>query len=194
MTRSKIPVLVRGLLSAALLALILGLILALAAPRSAYALPEYAARTHEPCGTCHVNPGGGGPRTMRGLLWIAAGRPDQVAVSSGILLAPGVNDPQVLYDAACAGCHGSRGEGLSGGALVGFDFNTISLHHIILEGMPAFGMPAFTDQFTDSQLEALTQYVADLSAGRLDLSPSYPLPPGELTCVPGGVESACGGN
>ncbi|MDP2776323.1 MAG: hypothetical protein Q8O48_01665, partial [Anaerolineales bacterium] len=31
-----------------------------------HALPEYAERTDESCATCHVNPGGGGPRTLRG--------------------------------------------------------------------------------------------------------------------------------
>jgi mono/diheme cytochrome c family protein len=131
---------------------------------------------------------------MRGLLWIADGRPDQVHAIEGVLLAPGVDDPQVLYDAACAGCHGSRGEGLSGGALVGFDFSEILIHRIILQGVPTFGMPSFAGQFTDSQLEALTQYVSDLSAGRLVASPTYPLPPGELSCASGAAESACGGN
>jgi len=194
MTRSRVPTLVRGLLSVALLAVFLGAALALATPRSAYALPEYAARTHEPCGTCHVNPGGGGPRTMRGLLWIADGQPDHVRTSEGILLAPGVQDPQVLYDAACAGCHGNRGEGLSGGALVGFDFSEILIHRVILQGAPDFGMPSFTGQFTDTQLEALIQYVSDLSAGRIVPSPGYLLPPGDLTCGSGDVESACGGN
>ncbi|MEK6256855.1 MAG: hypothetical protein N2C13_06005, partial [Chloroflexota bacterium] len=37
--------------------------------KSAHALPEFADRTGEPCSTCHVSPGGGGPRTLRGLLW-----------------------------------------------------------------------------------------------------------------------------
>jgi hypothetical protein len=45
---------------------------------SAHALPEYATRTGQQCSTCHVNPAGGGPRTLRGLLWLAQGRPDQV--------------------------------------------------------------------------------------------------------------------
>jgi cytochrome c553 len=32
------------------------------APRQAAAKPEFAAQTGLPCGQCHVNPGGGGPR------------------------------------------------------------------------------------------------------------------------------------
>lgn len=43
-----------------------------------HALPEYSTHTGQACGTCHVNPGGGGPRTLRGLLWAAQGRPDVV--------------------------------------------------------------------------------------------------------------------
>src|SRR5512140_3352364 len=42
-----------------------------------HALPEYANRTGEPCATCHVSPGGGGPRTLRGLLWASRGKPDK---------------------------------------------------------------------------------------------------------------------
>ena len=35
-------------------------------PRQAQALPKYAAQTHLACGSCHVNPAGGGPRTKFG--------------------------------------------------------------------------------------------------------------------------------
>ena len=52
-----------------------------------HALPEYAKRTGESCATCHVNPGGGGPRTLRGALWAARGKPDQVPSLPGVLLA-----------------------------------------------------------------------------------------------------------
>jgi mono/diheme cytochrome c family protein len=38
-----------------------------AAAQPVHALPEYAARTGEACATCHVSPGGGGPRA--GPLW-----------------------------------------------------------------------------------------------------------------------------
>lgn len=41
-------------------------------------LPDYAVRTGEPCATCHINPAGGGPRTPRGLAWVAAGKPEKV--------------------------------------------------------------------------------------------------------------------
>ncbi len=36
------------------------------APRQATATPAYAAQTKKPCGFCHVNPAGGGPRNATG--------------------------------------------------------------------------------------------------------------------------------
>ena len=86
--------------------------------RPVHALPEYATRTGEPCGACHVNPGGGGPRTMSGLLWSANGNPDEMPAIN-IPIAPDVSDGQELYDIACASCHGLAGEGLFGPAVVG---------------------------------------------------------------------------
>ncbi|MBI2863535.1 MAG: hypothetical protein HYX94_03125 [Chloroflexi bacterium] len=38
----------------------------LARPNAAAALPDYAAKTGQPCSTCHVNPAGGGPLTATG--------------------------------------------------------------------------------------------------------------------------------
>ena len=58
--------------SAALAAAVLlaGLV---AAPRSATALPAYAAKEGKACGYCHVNPAGGGPRTAKGKQYEANG-------------------------------------------------------------------------------------------------------------------------
>jgi hypothetical protein len=42
-------------------------------PRQAQALPKYAAQTGLPCGKCHVNPAGGGPRTAFGKAFAANG-------------------------------------------------------------------------------------------------------------------------
>jgi len=36
------------------------------APREAAATPAYSAQTKSPCGRCHVNPAGGGPRNAAG--------------------------------------------------------------------------------------------------------------------------------
>lgn len=42
-------------------------------PKQAQALPKYAAQTGLPCGRCHVNPAGGGPRTAFGKAFAANG-------------------------------------------------------------------------------------------------------------------------
>ena len=59
-----------GLLGA--VALIVGLV-AFAAPWSASALPAYAQQTSLACGRCHVNPAGGGARTVFGKAFAANG-------------------------------------------------------------------------------------------------------------------------
>ena len=50
-----------------------GGMLMFAAPKSANALPAYAAATGKPCGTCHQNPAGGGPRNAFGEAFAANG-------------------------------------------------------------------------------------------------------------------------
>jgi hypothetical protein len=45
----------------------------LGTPRSASALPAYAAKEGKACGYCHVNPAGGGPRTAKGKQYEANG-------------------------------------------------------------------------------------------------------------------------
>jgi mono/diheme cytochrome c family protein len=160
--------------------------------RPVHALPEYAVRTGEPCATCHVSAGGGGPRTLRGLLWAARGRPDQVPELPGQLIAPGIEGGLELYDIACAGCHGFNGEGLFGISLV--DRGGISpgtVRSFILNGIPDLGMPAFAERFTPEQLQALTAFVADLTAGNRPPD-EYPLPTPAFTCQPVD-EPACGG-
>ena len=58
--------------SAALAAAVLlaGLVVA---PRSATALPAYAAKEGKPCAYCHANPAGGGERNARGKQYEANG-------------------------------------------------------------------------------------------------------------------------
>jgi mono/diheme cytochrome c family protein len=162
---------------------------------AAHAYPEYATRTDESCSTCHVNPGGGGPRTLRGLLWAAQGRPDQVPVLGDILIAPDVTDGVELYDIACAGCHGFSGEGSFGGALVSSGITANSIRSTILRGRERSGMPAFEGQFTEEQLQNLIEYVTGIASGEIEPAPmSYPLPPGKFECE--GIEfpENCGGN
>ena len=159
--------------------------------RPAHALPEYTNRTGESCGTCHVNPGGGGPRTLQGLLWAARGRPDEVPALPGILLPPRNTNGGELDDVACAGCHGYRGEGLFAIHLAETGVSKPAIRSFILNGIPASGMPAFKGQFTDEQLEALVEFVSQLTSGEIQLLDEYPLPPAQLECDPLNGETAC---
>ena len=163
--------------------------------RPAHALPEYAERTGEPCATCHVNPGGGGPRTLRGLLWTANGRPDSVPLLGNILMAPGVSSGVELYDIACAACHGQNGEGLFGTALVSSGLTDNKILAAIVRGRDRSGMPAFEGQFTDDQLDELVAYVVGIASGSIEPAPnSYPLPPALFECVDNETGQRCGGN
>lgn len=192
------PTLIRSLQILALTALALGAMLVATlwtAAQPVQALPEYTARTGEACATCHVSPGGGGPRTLRGLLWAARGRPDQVPTLPGVLIAPGVSDGAELYDIACAACHGAKGEGIFGGELSGTAMKEGKIRSAVLRGRTRSGMPAFEGQFTDAQLNALVTFVAGLASGEIQPSPdSYPLPPAEFKCSPVSPAVKCGGN
>jgi mono/diheme cytochrome c family protein len=151
--------------------------------RPVEALPEYARRTGEPCATCHVSAGGGGPRTLRGLLWAARGRPDKVPTLPGLLIAPRVNEGGELYDIACAGCHGTKAEGLFAIGLVKRQIPGPAVQSFIRRGIPLLGMPAFEGQFTEEQLDALVTYVTGLASGETPPPPdAYPLPPAQFKC------------
>ena len=155
-----------------------------------HALPEYTTRTGEPCSACHVSAGGGGPRTMVGLLWAARGRPDILPELPGMLIAPGVEDGAELYDTACAGCHGLSGEGLVGISLVNRDISRAAMRVFITQGIPELEMPPFAGQFTDSQLDALTDFATELSRGVVPPE-EYPLPTPAFTCDPVATDT-CG--
>ncbi len=163
--------------------------------RTAFALPEYAQRTNESCATCHVNPGGGGPRTMRGLIWAANGKPDQVPELPGVLLAPGVHDGAELYQVACASCHGVYGEGKVGLRLESGGVLENKIRSVILHGRRISGMPSFDGQFTDDQFESLVTYVVTLENGQAEpILDAYPLEPPHLRGIPQSPPMPRGGN
>jgi len=160
-----------------------------------HALPEYAARTNESCSTCHVNPGGGGPRTLRGMLWAAQGKPDQVPELPGVLLAPGISDGAELWDIACSSCHGLQGEGGFGATIAGSGLKANKIRSTIQRGRLRSGMPAFTGKFTDEQLAALVTFVEGIASGTMAPPPSsIPLTAAEFTCQSLTAPVSCGGN
>lgn len=183
------------------LGVLVGLLVFAARP-TAHALPEYAARTGQPCATCHVNPAGGGPRTMRGLLWVAQGKPDQVPALPGGEKKAGVVtlDGQALFAKfACSGCHGPQGEGGIGPALNQAGVPADEITQVVRNGQGA--MMAFNaDTISDAELQAIVEYVQALGRGEVQAGPvleTRPLPPAQLTCG-GPSESTgranCGGN
>ena len=159
-----------------------------------HALPEYSPYTGEPCGVCHVSAGGGGPRTLRGLLWAARGRPEQVPELEGMSLAPNVTDGEELYDVVCAGCHGSTGEGLFAINLVGTSISLAANQSFIRYGIPELEMPAFEGKLSDEQIMILADYVTKLSNGEIQLQHEYQLPPPEFGCDPVATAVACVGD
>lgn len=177
-------------------------VLVFAAQQPAHALPEYAARTGQPCATCHVNPAGGGPRTLRGLLWVSQGKPDQVPSLPGGAEKPAAAlDGQALFDKfACSGCHGPGGEGGVGPALNQTELPAGELIQVIRNGRRAM-MSFKSDVMSDAELEAIIQYVQALGRGEVQAGPvleKRKLPPAQLMCEVDSsalsLSTGCGGN
>jgi len=161
----------------------------------AHALPEYAARTGQSCATCHVNPGGGGPQTMRGLIWAASGKPDAAPELPGVLLAPDVEDGEELFQKACASCHGAYGEGMFGLKLKYSGVNEAKIRGNILRGRLQSGMPSFDGQFTPAQLEAVIAYTLALVNAEVEPAPAaYPLDVPQLQADSTAKPIPAGGN
>jgi mono/diheme cytochrome c family protein len=190
--RGRLSFQVRNLLPALLIIPAVVILLLLVSHKTVEALPEYAARTGEPCAVCHVSAGGGGPRTMRGLLWAAKGKPDKVPELPGVMIAPGVNDGVDLYQIACGGCHGLKGEGLSAMGLANTKIGQGTIRDFTLHGIPQLGMPSFEGLFTDDQINTLVTYVTGLSSGEIPPPPDfYHLPPPILICAEASDNPAC---
>ena len=169
---------------------------------SAHALPEYATRTGQQCSTCHVNPAGGGPRTLRGLLWLAQDRPDQIPSLPGSEEeGEAVLDGATLFETfECSRCHGPTGEGDIGPVLNQAELPTTELVDIIRNGTGI--MKGYRpDVMSDEEMDALIPYVQAIGRGEIQASVILQkrlLPPAQLTC---GANSSglsartdCGGN
>jgi mono/diheme cytochrome c family protein len=173
----------------------------------AHALPEYATRTGESCATCHVNPAGGGPRTMRGALWIAAGRPDTVpplpgspnAGQASAEAAP-ANDQALYARFACAGCHGVAGEGGAGPALNKAELPADQVAQVIRNGKGAM-MAYKASAMSDAELAAVVRFTQAIGRGEVKAQDRIELrtrPPAQAVCGAGRVITltlaSCGGN
>ena len=66
------------------------------------------------------------------------------------------DDPAALFADNCAGCHGADGSGGNGPDLRGED-NVDGIAEQVREG--GGGMPAFSGELTDAQIQALAEYV-----------------------------------
>jgi mono/diheme cytochrome c family protein len=182
---------------------VLVVLLVLAVQHPAHALPEFADRTGQPCATCHVNPAGGGPRTLRSMLWVAEGRPDQVPGLPGSEEKPGeaALDGQALFEKfTCSGCHGLSGEGGAGPALNQAELPADKVGQVTRSGTGAM-MGYGSDVMSDSELEAVVQFVQALGRGEVEAGPALekgPLPPAQLSCGAGSAtfpqRTGCGGN
>jgi mono/diheme cytochrome c family protein len=171
--------------------------------RPVHALPEYATRTGQTCATCHVNPAGGGPRTLRGLLWLAEGRPDQVPQLPGSEEEMGGStlDGATLFEKfTCSGCHGPNGEGGVGPALNQVELPADEIKQVTRNGQGAM-MGFKLDVMSDAELDAIVQYVQALGRGEVETGSQLekqPLPPAQLTCgtslSASPLHTNCGGN
>ncbi len=183
------------------LGVILGLAVFAAVP-TAHAYPEYTNRTGQQCTACHVSPAGGGPRTLRGLLWIAAGRPDEVPpLPGGDDGADEVADGPTLFDRfECSRCHGAVGEGGVAAALNAQPWTEAELAQIIRNGIDAMnGYPPAV--ISDDDLAILIPYVQAMGRGEVQSTVvlyKRPLPPLRLDCALESLSSAtslgCNGN
>ena len=166
------------------------------------AYPEYATRTGEQCTTCHVNPAGGGPRTLRGLLWLAQGKPDTVPPLPGSS-AEGTEELDgagLFAKLECSRCHGLTGEGGVGPALNDAEWDSATLTDIIVNGtgsMKGFGANALST----AEMDVLVAYLQAMGRGEIKsaiILQKRLLPPAQLSCNAGPVNApastACGGN
>ena len=129
---------------------------------------------------------------MRGLLWAAKGKPDKVPELPGLMIAPGVNDGIELFQIACGGCHGLKGEGLSAMGLVNTNISQTTIKDFTLHGIPKLGMPSFEGLFTEDQINNLVSFVSGLSSGEIPPPPDfYHLPPPILSCSQVSNDPAC---
>lgn len=166
----------------AITALFMGVTLLIFSSQQVRAYPEFASRTGETCGTCHVNPAGGGPRTQQGEIWVLDDKPDSVMVLHNDTETTQALDDIVvaetgdetlslggeLYEIfACDSCHGIDGEGSTDAPPLNIEvFSTEVIVQTIRTGPEE--MPAIPERMlADERMNAMIAYVQHLASGRI---------------------------
>lgn len=88
-------------------------------------------------------------------------KPVQQALSPGMVSSNVVSTGRALYVVSCAGCHGSQGQGKNGPPLRALGDPDTKIARNIKHGFPP-RMPAFQNQYNDTQTNALVAYIQTL--------------------------------
>ena len=92
-----------------------------------------------------------------------AGKPREQPAAGGA----GEDDPKAIFTGSCGSCHVLEAAGTAGTAGPNLDESRPGLEeaeHQIAEG--GGGMPAFKDQLSDEQIQALAEYIVESTRGR----------------------------
>ena len=113
-----------------------------------------------------------------------AAAPAAAAAGRGGAGRGGPNPQAVMFQARCAGCHGTDLAGARAPSLFRADFlaahTDAELHKTIVDGIPAMDMPSFKGQISDDEIDQLLTYIR-LQSGQLKATaPFVPNPDGQV--------------
>ena len=83
------------------------------------------------------------------------------ASSAGPTRRPGEGEGAFVYRTQCAGCHGARGEGELGPALVGIASRMTEAEEVARVRAGGGRMPAFAPGLTDQEIAAVVRHTRD---------------------------------
>lgn len=125
-----------------------------------------------------------------------------LAATAGISAQEGdITRGSQIYDANCAVCHGSEGQGRVGADL-SKDFPALDpqafARAVIDQGVPGTAMPAWGQDYggplTDQEIDDVVAFITSLSGGRSPMAPTAtPLPVTPVPTVPGATGDASTG-
>jgi aldose sugar dehydrogenase len=100
-----------------------------------------------------------------------------------VFAAQAKEEPQLVYEQLCAGCHGTRLEGGKGGALLGplrHGDDASALSQAIRVGFPDAGMPPVGGQLAEADINTLVVYLLEKRANTALPPPVAPPDPREI--------------